>query len=328
MLAWEITRRCNLRCRHCRASASSEPLPGEFTTERAKALLRHIAGFARPVVIFTGGEPLLRADLEDLASEARSLGLRAVAATNGTLLDEARARRLKDAGLLRVSVSLDGDSAEIHDALRGEAGAFERALRGIRILKSVELPFQINTTITRRNAHLLRDMIAFAHSLGAAALHIFLLVPTGRGKEIEHEGITAAEYERLLHEFCRAEAESPIELKATCAPHYFRVAAQRGGHFEGRKGCLAGIHFCFISHDGIVSPCGYLEIDCGDLRVHTLETIWRDSRIFDELRNYSLYTGKCGRCPYVSTCGGCRARAYAREGSYLAEEPFCSYEPR
>lgn len=328
LLAWELTRRCNLRCRQCRASACGEPLPGEFTTEESIELLEEIANFSKPAIIFTGGEPLLRADLDVLVRRACSLGLRALVATNGTLLDIARARELKDAGVVRVSISLDGNTPELHDSFRGEQGAFEGALRGIEALRSASLPFQINTTITRRNAHILRDMIKLAESLGAKALHIFLLVPTGRGREIEDEGITAREYERLLLEFIRAEEKSPLELKATCAPHYFRIASVRGADLKGRRGCLGGIHFCFISYDGIVSPCGYLELDCGSVRKEKFPNIWKNSSVLRDLRDFDKYKGKCGRCGYVVLCGGCRARAYARTGDYLQEEPFCAYHPR
>jgi heme b synthase len=339
MVAWEVTRQCNLSCLHCRASAQGGPYEGELTSREGFQLLDDIASFARPVVILTGGEPLLRPDILDIANHGTVLGLRMVMAPNGTLLTAQLAEDLRRAGIQRVSISLDGSNEGAHDAFRGVPGAYEGALRGIRAAKEVGLPFQINTTVTRRNVDNLVEIMETAVRLGAVAHHIFLLVPTGRGKEMAEDAISPEEYERVLNWLYDQRELVPIELKATCAPHYFRILRHRARR-EGKtvspqnygldattRGCLGGTAFCFISHRGDVQPCGYLDIKCGNVRQEPLSSIWETSEIFFRLRDLDQYKGKCGRCEYRTVCGGCRARAYESTGDYLEEEPFCTYQP-
>lgn len=355
MVAWEITRSCNLSCVHCRAAACRGPYPDELDTVRCLGLLDEIAAFARPVVILTGGEPLLRPDVYEIAAYGTALGLRMVLATNGTRLDDAVARRLIGAGIQRVSVSLDGLDAASHDAFRQVPGAFDGALAGIAALRAAGLEFQINTTVTRENLSQLPGILALAERLGAAAHHIFLLVPTGRGKDLAGQEIDAEAYERTLEWFYEKSGACALQLKATCAPHYFRILHQQGGRARtageadgnrpgpgpdagagkaahplhaATRGCLGGSAFCFISHTGQVQPCGYLELDCGQVRERGFREIWETSRIFEDLRDLNRYGGKCGRCEFVRVCGGCRARAYEATGDYLAAEPLCAYEPR
>ncbi len=338
MVAWEITRRCNLSCIHCRASSEKGPYEGELSTEKGKKLLEEIAAFSKPVIILTGGEPLLREDLYELAAYGDLLGLRMVLATNGTLVTEKSAKQMLEAGIQRVSISLDGPDAGSHDAFRQVPGAFAGSLAGIEILKNAGMEFQINTTITSANRHQLSTLMDLAVSLGAVAHHIFLLVPTGRGRDLAGQAISPQDYEDTLQDFYSASLTSPLLLKATCAPHYYRILRQKGASgkppAEGysalqavTRGCLGGISFCFISHTGQVQPCGYLELNCGDVREAGFETIWKHSDVFQKLRNPESYGGKCGRCEFFRVCGGCRARAYELTGDYLAEEPFCVYEP-
>jgi AdoMet-dependent heme synthase len=266
--------------------------------------------------------------------------LRMVMATNGTLVDEPTARKMMESGIQRVSISIDGQDAQSHDAFRSEPGAFAGAMRGINALKSAGMEFQINTTITSVNLHQIKDIYNLALKLGAAAHHIFLLVPTGRGRDLARQTITAADYEETLQWFHQESLTCEIQLKATCAPHYFRIMHQNkikdarpqkkaGGHFhESTRGCLGGISFCFISHVGQVQPCGYLELNCGNVQNQSFAGIWEGSEVFQNLRDYSKYGGKCGRCEFIKVCGGCRARAYEATGDYLAEEPLCLYEPK
>lgn len=340
MIAWEVTRRCNLSCIHCRASAERGPYPGELTEEEAVRLLEDIASFAKPVVILTGGEPLLREDIFDLARHGTKIGLRMVMAPNGTLIDAKRAGEIKASGIQRVSISLDGATGDTHDRFRRVEGAFARALRGIEHLKNAGVEFQINTTVTRANCEELPSILGLAVKLGAAAHHMFLLVPTGRGKELEDQAIQAAEYEKILNWFYEQREKFPLQLKATCAPQYYRILRQRLKE-EGRKmnpqthgldavtrGCLGGIGFCFISHRGDVQPCGYLEALSGSIREQSLGEIWARSPVFQRLRDFSGYKGRCGHCEYLRVCGGCRARAYEKTGDLLAEEPLCIYSPK
>lgn len=339
LVAWEMTRSCNLNCVHCRAAAERGPYPGELDTGKCLEILEQIAEVGRPIVILTGGEPLLREDVFELAQHGTRLGLRMVMATNGTLVTPEIAERMKSSGIKRVSVSIDGANAEEHDQFRKVLGAFDASIESIEWLKKAGIEFQINTTVTRHNVHQIRDILDLAVKLGAVAHHIFLLVPTGRAKEMVNQEIDALEYEKLLRWFYEMRDQVPLHLKATCAPHYYRILRQEA-HAKGEKvnfdtygldavtrGCLGGTSFCFISHDGIVQPCGYLELNSGDLKKSSFGEVWRDSQIFKRLRDFSAYEGKCGRCEYVKFCGGCRARAYEDTGNYMAEEPLCIYQP-
>jgi heme b synthase len=352
MVAWEVTRSCNLACVHCRASALCGPYSGELDTAGCKKLLDEIAAFSKPVVILTGGEPLLRPDIFEIADYGNKKGLRMVMATNGTLVTEEIARKLVDVGIMRVSISIDGLNAESHDKFRKVPGAFAGTMVGIEAMKKAGLEFQINTTITKANLDQIKGIFDLTVSLGAVAHHIFLLVPTGRGKDMADQEIAPADYEKTLNWFYEESLRSPIQLKATCAPHYFRIYHQRKGpaqeaakpvvrdtgkdaHRPGMgalhamtRGCMGGSSFCFISHTGQVQPCGYLELDCGQTKEKGFEDIWLNSSIFNNLRDLNLYEGKCGRCEFTRVCGGCRARAYEITGNYLAEEPYCIYEPK
>ena len=340
LVAWEVTRKCNLNCIHCRASSEQESYHGEFDTTKCFEILKQIRLAGKPIIILTGGEPLMREDLFDLSEQGTKMGLRMVLATNGTLLTPRIIERIKASGIKRVSISLDSAYETQHDDFRNVPGAFKKAMEGIQLLKKGDVEFQINSTITRHNVKDIENILNMAVRLGAAALHIFLLVPTGRAKEMINQEIDALEYEKLLHWFYRMRDKTPLHLKATCAPHYYRILRQKA-HAKGEKvdyetygldamtrGCLGGISFCFISNHGIVQPCGYLELNCGDLKDSGFESIWQNSEIFKQLRNFSDYKGKCGHCEYLRVCGGCRARAFEATGDFLAEEPLCVYQPK
>jgi heme b synthase len=340
LVAWEITRKCNLNCIHCRAGSDRGPYPDELDTAKCLEILDQIGRMGEPIIILTGGEPLLRDDVFDLAEHGTKIGLRMVMATNGTLLTPGIVEKIKASGIKRVSISIDGADEDQHDRFRDVPGAFGRAMEGIRLLKEGGVEFQINTTVTRHNTHNIREILDKAVQLGAAAHHIFMLVPTGRAKEMVNQEIDALEYEELLTWFYQMRDKVPLNLKATCAPHYYRILRQQArargedvdyetyGLDAVTRGCLGGTAFCFIGNNGIVQPCGYLEVECGDLRSSTFESVWGDSEIFNRLRNFSAYKGKCGRCEYLRFCGGCRARAYEATGDYLEEEPLCVYQPK
>jgi radical SAM protein with 4Fe4S-binding SPASM domain len=283
-------------------------------------------------------------------------------ATNGTLVTDKVAAHIADTGFSRVAISLDGAVPATHDAFRGLPGSHALALRGLRNLREEGVSVQINSTIAKHNVSELPALLDLALEIGADALHLFMLVPVGCGLEIApSEMLPADEYERVLHWFDEQSKTCPIDLKATCAPHYYRIRAQRlesdrrngdmsgtfiapgtrakaapallhgGGHGQHlsamTRGCLAGTAVCFVSNEGDVYPCGYLPVSAGSTRTLPFKDIWNDSAVFQQLRNPDVLEGKCGECRYQALCGGCRARAYAATGSFLAEEPFCTHRP-
>ena len=338
-MAWELTRRCNLNCVHCRAGSERGPYPGELDTDKCIQILDEISRVGKPIVILTGGEPLLREDVFYLAEYGNGIGLRMVMATNGTLLTPEIVAKMKASGIKRVSISIDGADEQQHDRFRNVPGAFKGSLEGIEQLKKGGVEFQINTTVARHNLENIEQILKLAVELGAVAHHLFLLVPTGRAKSMVNQEIDAIQYEKLLHWFYHMRDKVPLHLKATCAPHYYRILRQEAdrkgeqvdfatyGLDAVTRGCLGGTSFCFISNQGVVQPCGYLEKNCGSLKEDSFEVVWKESAVFRQLRDFTSYAGKCGRCEYMSSCGGCRARAFEATGNFMAEEPLCVYQP-
>lgn len=323
MVAWELTRSCNLACLHCRAQAKKERDEKELTTLECKSIIDSIWSFSNPVIILTGGEPLMRSDIFEIVEYGNQKGLYMVLATNGTLLSKEVAKTLKALKIKRVSLSLDGKDKKSHDEFRGVEGSFDSIITAAKILNEEKLPFQINTTVTSINVEDIESIYELAKSIGASAWHLFLLVPVGRGKGIRDKGLKAKAYEETLERVYNLERRREIEIKVTCAPQYYRILKERGEILKS-SGCLAGKTFMFISHVGVAQPCGYLEIPCGDVRKDGVESVWRNSHVFLKLRDFSEYKGRCGRCRYLSICGGCRARAYEEYGDFLEEEPYCT----
>ncbi len=341
LVFWETTAACNLKCIHCRASATDFRSADDLTTEESFRLIDGIAAAAKPILVLSGGEPLVRPDIFEISQYADSKGLKVALATNGTLVTDDVAIRARESGIQRVSVSIDGKDAATHDSFRQLDGAFDAAIRGIEAFKRAGLPFQINTSVANHNKEQLPAILELAVGLGAAAFHLFLLVPVGCGLEISaEEQISPREYEDILNWFYDASRTAGISLKATCAPHYYRILRQRAAKDGVRvttqthgmdavtKGCLAGTGVCFVSHRGEVYPCGYLPVSAGNVRETPFAEIWKDAEVFRVLRDDSLLEGKCGPCEFKGVCGGCRARAYGETGNYLGEEPFCVYQPK
>lgn len=341
LVAWEITRSCNLHCAHCRAAAEDVTYDNELSTEECFELVDSIMGVGKPIIILTGGEPLYRTDVCQIGRYAAERGLRVVLGTNGTLITSEVAAALKEVPVSRVGVSIDFPTAELQDEFRGAAGAFEAALAGIAEAQRAGIEVQINSTITRANAPHLDSLLNLALDLQAVAFHPFMLVPTGRGKSLSHLELSPQEHEQILNWVYDKQAElgNRIFFKPTDAPQYMRIALQRQRH-QARavtghppaldsvtRGCLAGVSFCFISHIGQVQGCGYLNVEAGNVRKDSFASIWLDSPLFARLRDLSNLTGKCGVCEYRRPCGGCRARAYEATGSYLGADPYCAYQP-
>ncbi len=323
IISWNTTRACNLSCVHCYRDAGAAE-SGELTTAEGKKLLEEIARAGFKIMVFSGGEPLIRPDIYELIAYAKKLGLRPVLGTNGILITSETAARLKEAGAACAGISLDSRDKAKHDWFRGYEGAWEETMKGIAACREVGLPFQIHTTVMTWNEEEVTAITDLAVELGAVAHHIFFLVPTGRGKDIEETTLKTRQYEALLERILAKQAEVPIELKPTCAPQFMRIARQKGIPMRFTKGCLAGTTYCVILPGGDVHPCPYLPLKAGNVREAPFDAIWRDSTLFDALRHQPLKDG-CGRCGYGDICGGCRARAYYySDGDYLAEEPWCA----
>ena len=318
IIAWELTAACNLSCQYCRASASLESDQGELDTDEAIRFVESIAPL-QPMLILSGGEPLLRPDLFTIIRRAVSLGIRVSLASNGTLITPELAREIADSGVSRVSISLDGADAAMHDLVRGQ-GSFERSMKGIENLRGL-VDFQINFTVSRKSQSELMRIFDLAERLGAAALHFFFLVPTGRGRE--EDVITPERQEELLLQINGEMDRRNLEVQVTCAPQYARL--KKPGRGRGSGGCLAGRRFVFVSRKGEVYPCGYLPLRVGSVREKNFIEIWENSLQLQALREGRL-KGRCGGCNFSRSCGGCRARAYALTGDYLQSDPSCRLE--
>ena len=356
LLFWETTAGCNLGCMHCRRlDVSKQLMKNDMSTAESLQFISNLAAFAKPILVLSGGEPLFRPDIFRIAAHARDSGLAVALATNGTLINESRARSIVDSGIRRVAISVDGADEATHDAFRRQPGSLAAALNGFRNLRALGMSMQINCTITRHNVRQIDTLYSMACGLGADALHLFMLVPVGCGVQIaESNTLPAGEYERVLNWIYDKSKLQELHLKATCAPHYFRVTRQREAEENKRKtglehghaalgrplsvcpgmetmtkGCLAGSAICFVSHTGEVFPCGYLPVSAGNVKRQSLNDIWQHSEVFRRLRDEGQLEGKCGRCEFKRVCLGCRARAsYESRGNYMAEEPYCIYEPK
>lgn len=341
VIAWELTRACAYACAHCRADAQPRRHPEELTTEEAKALVEDLAGFGnRPILVLTGGDPLMRRDVFEIAAHATSKDLRvALTPTATALTTRDRMVKASEAGVRRVAFSLDAPEAALHDRFRGFAGSFERTLAGIEAARSAGLSIQVNTTVCTLNANVIEQMVPLLGELGAVQWSVFFLVPTGRGRHLAM--LSAEGHERVISWLDRSAAELPFDLKITAAPQHRRIAMQRagGGELAGAgyrvadglrrpaKGVNDGRGFMFVSHRGELMPSGFLPLGAGSVRERSAVELYRDSALFRELRDPEALRGRCGRCEFREVCGGSRARAYAVKGDHLAEDPSCPYEP-
>jgi radical SAM protein with 4Fe4S-binding SPASM domain len=330
VIAWESTRVCNFACIHCRAQAQKTADPNQLSTREALSLMDQIADFCTPVLIISGGDPLQRKDIFEVAAYASKLGIRVVMSPSGSNITPQVIDQMKASGVKMISVSLDGSNPQIHDKFRQVEGAFDLVMQNVAYAIAGNLPFRINTTVTKHNIKDLDATLKLAVALDAKEWDIFMLVPTGRGK-VEME-ITPRQYEVALQSIYEMSLTSPIPIKMTCAPQYMRVIEQNKQGTNERvsfgRGCMAGNGFCFISHVGDVFGCGFLPVAAGNIRKQNFKEIYQGAPLFVELRNHSLLTGKCGRCEYRTICGGCRARAMSVNKSYLAEEPYCIHKPK
>jgi radical SAM protein with 4Fe4S-binding SPASM domain len=336
LVALNLTRRCNLNCAHCYLDAGSRESDdsGELSTAEVKGLLDDIAALSdETMVVFTGGEPLLRADLSDLVAHAHGLGLMSVLGSNGLGLNDRRVTDLKSAGLQGVGISLDSLEPAVHDAFRGLPGSWEQAMAAFDACRRNDLRFQIHFSVTDDTAGELEDMIAFAKDVGAFVLNVFFLVCTGRGEKVTN--ISARTYEQVMRRLtAAARDETEIMIRAKCAPHFKRMAWEldpdwpvTAAHGYEAGGCLAGTRYCRVTPTGGVTSCPYIEDEVGSVRRQSFADIWQQAPQFKALRQPALQ-GRCGACEYSKICGGCRARPLARDGDLMGEDFLCAYEPQ
>lgn len=348
VVIWEMTRACDLACRHCRACAITRRHPNELTTEEARRLLRDIRRFGSPLVVMTGGDPLKRDDAIDLVAYGASLGLRMAMTPSGTpLMTPEVIRRLRDAGLARLAVSLDGSTAAIHDAFRGVEGSYEWTIAMLRAARDLGVSTQVNTTVHAGNVDDFEALAALMTGLGIAMWSVFFVVPTGRARP--ELMATAEQFEAIFHRMYDVSLTAPFDVKSTAAPQYRRVVIQREaarrralgetGRRPAQRGFVApdgiarargvtdGDGFLFVSHTGKIFPSGFLPVSAGNVRTDDLVDVYRNSRLFRALRDRSRLKGKCGVCEFKQVCGGSRARAYAMTGDVLEADPLCAYVP-
>jgi radical SAM protein len=345
-IAWEVTRACAFACVHCRADAQHKRDPRELSPEEGHRLIERFRAFGDPILIFTGGDPMMRPDLFDLIEYASELGIRCSLTPTATALPTIqRLQRAVDAGIRRMALSLDAPSARAHDEFRQVQGSWDRTMKILHNAKQVGLSAQVNTTVTKHNLDLLSEMVEFVAQVDAVQWSVFFLVPTGRA-QIE-QMISPSDHERIFHWLYDLSKQAPFDIKATAAPMYRRVTIERlkqetgegSVTFQGAgfqyddglnrpiKGVNDGKGFLFISHLGEIMPSGFLPLSVGNVRDMDVVDAYRNHRVFRELRDVALLKGKCGICEYREVCGGQRGRAYGVTGDYLEVDPACVYEP-
>lgn len=342
LVIWELTQACDLACVHCRACAIENRSPFELSTEEGFRLLEEVRSFGDPLMVFTGGDPLKRPDLFSLLEKSVQLGLRTTVTPSATpLLTESAIERFQKCGVARMAISLDGPDAESHDGFRRVTGSFDCTIRALQYAQQIGLQTQINTTVTRHNVGRLSEIANLVKGAGAKLWSVFFLVATGRASA--SQDLTAKEYEEVFAFLYTLSKCAPFDIKTTEAQHYRRFVAQRrkaeGAGTAGTRqvspeiiqrqaGINDGKGFVFVSHTGEIFPSGFLPLAAGNVRHESLVTVYRESPLFQTLRNADNLRGKCGDCEYRNLCGGSRARSYALTGDFLAEELRCVYKPK
>ncbi|WOX55631.1 MULTISPECIES: radical SAM/SPASM domain-containing protein [unclassified Methanoculleus] len=345
LVSWNVTLRCPLKCAHCYADAGENEAEGVLSTDEAFSVIDQIAATGKPVVVLSGGEPLLREDIFEIARYGTERGLVMAMGTSGYLLDHETAERLREAGIRSVAISIDSVDSQRHDAFRGVAGVWERAVAAIKHCRDAGIDVRINMTVMRPLLADVEAVLALGESLGVRDYQVFFPVETGRARGLGAG--SPGEYETLIREILVRYRKSDLRIRPTCAPQFRRIADEAGIENSGwSRGCLAAISYCRIYATGEVTPCPYLPVSAGNVRTTPFHEIWYNSDLFSALRDPDRLTGKCGRCDYRTTCGGCRARAYRGAdtvparwcdgllrpddpcGEVSREDPWCRYEPR
>jgi radical SAM protein with 4Fe4S-binding SPASM domain len=344
VMSWNVTRECNMKCSHCYINATEKKLANELTTQEGKNLMDQICKVSKPLLILSGGEPLLRPDIYELIEYGASKGLKMGLGSNGSLIDTAVATKLKTAGITTVSISLDSHIPAQHDEFRGVDGAWEKAVNACKALRKNNVLVQVNTTLTHENYDQIDDIMSLAEEIGVENFHLFFLVPTGRGTKLTD--ISPQKYEDMITNTFAKVSKHKLNVRPSCAPQFMRIAKGMGLDMrQWVRGCMAGLYYCRIYPNGDVTPCPYLPIKLGNIREKSFKEIWFNSPVFKALRDPNSLKGKCGACEHRTLCGGCRARAYGLssdfidycgdlhepaelKSDYLTEDPWCVYQPK
>lgn len=347
-IAWEVTRACAYACVHCRADAQHKPDPAELNTEESLRLIDRLADFGSPILIFTGGDPMMRRDLFELIAYATQKGLRCSLTPTATALPTTeRLQQAREAGIRRIALSLDAPRPEVHDNFRKVPGSWQRTMDILHRAHDAGLSVQVNSTVAKHNVDILPEMVPFIEEVGAVQWSVFFLVPTGRA--MLEQMISAEQHEQVFNWLYDLSQNAPFDIKGTAAPMYRRVAIERkkaenNGNqpvtFQGAgfqyadglnrptKGVNDGNGFLFISHTGEIEPSGFLPISAGNVKTDDVVDVYRNAPLFRDLRDYSKLKGRCGICEYREVCGGQRGRAYGVTGDYLESDPACVYQPQ
>ncbi len=344
VMSWNVTRECNMKCSHCYINATENKLALELTTQEGKKLMDQICQVSKPLLILSGGEPLLRPDIYELIQYGTSKGLKMGLGSNGSLIDDVVAAKLKAAGIATVSISLDSHISTQHDEFRGVEGAWQKAVNACKALRKNNVLVQVNTTLTQQNYDQIDSIMSLAEEIGVENFHLFFLVPTGRGAKLTD--ISPQKYEDMISKTFAKVAKHKLNVRPSCAPQFMRIAKGMGLDMrQWVRGCMAGLYYCRIYPNGDVTPCPYLPVKLGNVKEKTFKEIWFNSPIFKALRDPNELKGKCGKCDYRTLCGGCRARAYGLssdfidycgdlhepgdlKNDYLTEDPWCVYQPK
>ncbi len=344
VMSWNVTRACNLKCSHCYIDADGKKIDNELSTQEGKQLMDQINEVSRPLLILSGGEPMLRPDIFELIEYGSKKGIKMGLGSNGYLIDDAVAKKLKISGIATVSISLDSHIPAQHDDFRGVYNAWERAVNACKALRKNNVLVQVNTTLTHENYDQIDDIMSLAESIGVENFHLFFLVPTGRGVKLTD--ISPQKYEEMITTTFAKVHHHRLNVRPSCAPQFMRIA--QGMNMDMKqwiRGCIAGMYYCRIYPNGDVTPCPYMPIKLGNVREQSFKDIWFNSEVFKNIRNPNCLKGKCGVCEYRVQCGGCRARAYGlssdfidycgdlqvpseQKKDYLTEDPWCVYQPK
>lgn len=326
VVSWNITNMCNLRCSHCYLDASYLTTGGnELGTEECLEIVDGLADAGTGILILTGGEPLMRQDIKKVIEKA-SEDMMVVIGTNGLLLNKKRVKQLVEMGVGGIGVSIDSLEPEVHDSFRGQKGAWDRSVKCLEICRDVGLEFTIQTTVNENNYDQIEEIARFANEKGARSFNLYFLVCTGRGESLAD--ITPEMYEEAIERLVALQEQyDDMLVRAKCAPHVKRVAHSQESSLLYSAGCMAATSYCRITPEGKVTPCPYMEVEAGNLLKQSFKDIWKNSLLFRKMREDPL-GGRCGECEYAELCFGCRARAYAFNGDYMDEDPWCDYTPK